>query len=173
MLILPSPRFISKGVIIAACLVHFTCGSAALMASNITSESILLPEGATVASVVDGGTLSFVPLCSLLSVSQPPDSGPTISHLQRQSAKISPRPKRTCYLSSCRNIRAPLIAFQRHWDRLLWQRIVLRLMRPTLFAVARTMCDRRNEKSSKKTLRTCFRETLFARPQALRLLPLF
>lgn len=79
--IVSSARFISKAVVTATCLVRFTKGSATLMASNATSRPILLLEGDTVASVVNGEALSLVSLCVESPCQRPSHSGQASSTL--------------------------------------------------------------------------------------------
>lgn len=80
-MIVPSPRFMSKGVVIATCLVRFTEGSATPLATKATSEQIRLPESANVASVVNGEAVSLLPICSVLAVSRPSNSGQSLTPL--------------------------------------------------------------------------------------------
>lgn len=80
-LIVPSARFIPRGVVIPTCFVRFARGAAPLLATNTTSEPILLPEGTTVASVVAGEGLSLVPLRSVSPVPQSSNSGPSLATL--------------------------------------------------------------------------------------------
>lgn len=64
--VVPDQRCIFRGIAIACCLVRFSRGHASLTAYNTTTEPQLLPEGSTVASLID-----IAPVC-VVTVSSPP-----------------------------------------------------------------------------------------------------
>lgn len=64
-MIVPSPRFMSKGVVIATCLVRFTDGSATPSATKATSEQIRLPESANVFCCEWGSRVPSSPLLGI------------------------------------------------------------------------------------------------------------
>lgn len=78
-LIVPAGNFIPKGLMIPACLVRFSSASALLAAVNTTTEPILLPQGATVASVSRDDPEIVLPVSSLSSDQQSHASKPSPS----------------------------------------------------------------------------------------------
>lgn len=75
-LIEPAGNFILKVVVIPSCLFRFLSSSALLAAVNTSAETILLPQGATVASVCDDEAMFVLPL-SRLSTGQHVSKSPT------------------------------------------------------------------------------------------------
>lgn len=64
-LAVPAGSFLPKGVVIPTCLVRFSNGSAVLAATNVSSEPILLPKGASIATAAaDSQVMSVMPICS-------------------------------------------------------------------------------------------------------------
>lgn len=95
-LVAPSGQFARKGVLLPTCLLRFASGSAHLAAMNTTSEAILLPRGATVASVAYDEAVAILPLCPISNDSLPRDSGSSTTEFSPTiSPDLTPKQKDT------------------------------------------------------------------------------
>lgn len=74
LLVLPSRRFLLKGLVIATSLVRFSHGTAALIAVNTTREPMIVPKRTTIAIVADSQATDVFPLCAVSSPTRPQNS---------------------------------------------------------------------------------------------------
>lgn len=74
LLIAPTGNFFARGLLIPPCLVRFSNGSAFLAAVNSTTETILLPQNATIAFVPRDDATAVLPLSSLSPTNNSSDS---------------------------------------------------------------------------------------------------
>lgn len=85
-LVIPFGRLLSRGLAVATCLVRFAQGRALIPVHNTTTESVLLPQGCTIATVCDAA------ISVLTSIPRQPTclASVTISPQSSLSATISP-----------------------------------------------------------------------------------
>lgn len=88
-LIEPAGKFIFSGVVIPSCVISFLSGSAFLAEVNTSAETILLPQGATIASVCNKETESVLAL-STFSTDQHFSKSPAPASAFDTSSELPP-----------------------------------------------------------------------------------
>lgn len=98
-LVVPAGNFLLKGVVIPSCLVRFSSGSALIAAVNTSAEPILLPQGATIASVSSDEAVSVLPLSTISTAKPACKSPPPASAFDTAiSSNLTPEQKQALVL---------------------------------------------------------------------------